>query len=84
LHLRDDQNPHGPERDAACAKAYRKVGVTLVADESICAGRRGVDTCHGDSGGPVLRRDRTGRRVQVGIVSRGLGCARDGYPGVYN
>jgi secreted trypsin-like serine protease len=32
----------------------------------------------------VLRRDRTGRRVQVGIVSRGLGCARDGYPGVYN
>jgi secreted trypsin-like serine protease len=69
--------------DSTCAKAYRKVGVTLVADESICAGRRGVDTCQGDSGGPMVRRDSTGRWVQVGIVSWGLGCARDGYPGVY-
>ena len=69
--------------DATCAKAYRKVGVTLVADESICAGRRGVDTCQGDSGGPMVRKDGAGRWVQVGIVSWGLGCARDGYPGVY-
>jgi secreted trypsin-like serine protease len=69
--------------DATCAKAYRKVGVTLVADESLCAGRRGVDTCQGDSGGPMVRRDSAGRWVQVGIVSWGLGCAREGYPGVY-
>jgi secreted trypsin-like serine protease len=69
--------------DSTCAKAYRKVGVTLVADESICAGRHGVDTCQGDSGGPMVRRDSAGRWVQVGIVSWGLGCARTGYPGVY-
>jgi len=69
--------------DATCAKAYRRVGVTLVADESLCAGRRGVDTCQGDSGGPMVRKDSAGRWVQVGIVSWGLGCARDGYPGVY-
>jgi secreted trypsin-like serine protease len=69
--------------DATCAKAYRRVGVTLVADESICAGRGGVDTCQGDSGGPMVRKDSTGRWVQVGIVSWGLGCAREGYPGVY-
>ena len=69
--------------DEECAKAYRKAGVELVRDESICAGRHGVDTCQGDSGGPMVHRRSGGGWVQVGIVSWGLGCARDGYFGVY-
>ncbi|SDT76529.1 S1 family peptidase [Actinoplanes derwentensis] len=69
--------------DDECAAAYRKAGVELVQDESICAGRHGVDTCQGDSGGPMVARDNTGRWTQIGIVSWGLGCARDGYFGVY-
>ena len=69
--------------DEECARAYLKAGVDLVRDESICAGRRGVDTCQGDSGGPMVHRESGGRWVQVGIVSWGLGCARDGYFGVY-
>ncbi|BBH64743.1 trypsin [Actinoplanes sp. OR16] len=69
--------------DDKCAKSYHKAGVDLVRDSSICAGRHGVDTCQGDSGGPMVRRERDGRYVQVGIVSWGLGCARDGYFGVY-
>jgi secreted trypsin-like serine protease len=69
--------------DADCAADYRRAGVALVAEDSICAGGHGVDTCQGDSGGPMVRRDRSGHWVQVGIVSWGLGCARDGYPGVY-
>jgi secreted trypsin-like serine protease len=69
--------------DSECSAEYRRAGVQLVAGESICAGRNGVDTCQGDSGGPMVRRDGKDRWVQVGIVSWGLGCARDGYPGVY-
>ena len=70
--------------DAECAAEYRAAGVKLVADESICAGRSGVDTCQGDSGGPMVSRDARGHWLQVGIVSWGMGCARDGYPGVYS
>jgi secreted trypsin-like serine protease len=69
--------------DADCATDYRRAGVDLVAKDSICAGGHGIDTCQGDSGGPMVRGDGSGRWVQVGIVSWGLGCARDGYPGVY-
>ncbi|MDY7088706.1 MAG: serine protease [Actinomycetota bacterium] len=69
--------------DEKCEAAYVKAGVTLVRDEQMCAGSPGVDTCQGDSGGPMIGRGRHGEWVQVGIVSWGLGCARDGYPGVY-
>jgi secreted trypsin-like serine protease len=69
--------------DEKCAAEYHKADVKLVAKEQMCAGKRGVDTCQGDSGGPMVGRDADGEWVQVGIVSWGLGCARDGYPGVY-
>jgi secreted trypsin-like serine protease len=69
--------------DENCAGAYKKAGVKLIAPDSICAGRKGVDACQGDSGGPMVSQDDAGRWVQIGIVSWGLGCARDEFPGVY-
>lgn len=49
----------------------------------MCAETLLGDSCQGDSGGPLFGRLADGRRVQVGIVSYGLGCATPLFPGVY-
>lgn len=50
----------------------------------ICAKaiKDGEDACFGDSGGPLTRLVGE-RRVLVGIVAAGIGCAQAGVPGVY-
>ncbi|HEV2814675.1 MAG TPA: serine protease, partial [Solirubrobacteraceae bacterium] len=43
-----------------------------------------VDACAGDSGGPLaLGEDIPSASELVGIVSTGLGCAREEFPGIY-
>lgn len=66
----------------ACLSAYGNLG-----PDFFCAGESegGIDTCNGDSGGPLIVADTgTGAWRQVGITSSGIGCARPGFPGVYS
>ncbi|XP_066491690.1 prothrombin [Tiliqua scincoides] len=67
-------------------KASTKIKIT---DNMFCAGyspednKRG-DACEGDSGGPFVMKDPKSKRwYQVGIVSWGEGCDRDGKYGFY-
>ncbi|CAL4109761.1 unnamed protein product [Meganyctiphanes norvegica] len=66
--------------DSQCSLAYSG----RVTERMQCAGvpGGGKDSCQGDSGGPLVVKD-NGLYVITGITSWGLGCAREGKPGVY-
>ncbi|KAI4457880.1 polyserase-related [Holotrichia oblita] len=59
---------------AQCVIAYGNAILTGM----ICAGYYGRDACMGDSGGPMICDGN-----QVGVVSWGVGCGFENYPGVY-
>nr|AAX33734.1 MPA3 allergen [Periplaneta americana] len=62
-----------------CNQAYSDYGG--ITDDMICAAEQqgGKDACQGDSGGPLVVNGQL-----AGIVSWGVGCAEQGYPGVYS
>ena len=78
--------------DPVCAAAYPRDTSALVVNDGafdastmVCAGypAGGVDTCAGDSGGPLLAVRPDGAFRLAGATSFGNGCAQPGYPGVY-
>lgn len=66
--------------DAQADKVYRRAFVPALM---VAAGKTGVDTCFGDSGGPLFAQTPGGPR-QIGITSFGAArCGARGVPGVY-
>ncbi|KAL7466093.1 hypothetical protein ACHAXS_006390, partial [Conticribra weissflogii] len=55
-----------------------------ITEAMLCARDEGQDSCQGDSGGPlIVDGGSAGADVQVGVVSWGIGCASESFPGVY-
>jgi len=55
-----------------------------ISDSMLCAKGFNKDACQGDSGGPlVIKGSNPSEDVQVGVVSWGLGCAHNIFPGIY-
>lgn len=67
--------------DSTCRSSY---GTSLHAASMVCAGAPNIDSCYGDSGGPLFDNRDPNAEVQVGIVSWGKGCAKRKFPGVYS
>lgn len=65
-----------------CKLKYGNAAPGGIVEHMLCAGKASMDSCSGDSGGPLMVNE-NGRWTQVGIVSWGIGCGKGQYPGVY-
>ncbi|CAG4965019.1 unnamed protein product [Colias eurytheme] len=68
--------------NAECRLKYGSAAPGGIVEHMICAGKASMDSCSGDSGGPLMVNE-GGRWTQVGVVSWGIGCGKGQYPGVY-
>jgi chymotrypsin-like protease len=71
----------------SCFDNYDHIGKEIT-DYMFCAqGKPGptiTDACKGDSGGPIVAFEGVLRRATlIGVISKGEGCARRSFPGVY-
>jgi len=73
----------GTEHMGSIIGGYEDDYHNQITDDMMCAKDGGEDSCQGDSGGPLVIRSNSGADMQVGIVSWGVSCAHEDFPGVY-
>ena len=66
-----------------CTSRPKKFKSYMITEKMLCAQGDRIDSCKGDSGGPLAVQGQDGAYTQIGIVSWSFGCAKDYYPGVY-
>lgn len=67
---------------AECVKQYELLDIHLI-ESQFCAGEYMKDACSGDSGGPIMLKVHDAWYA-AGIVSFGVGCGQEEWPGVYS
>ncbi|CAH1405346.1 unnamed protein product [Nezara viridula] len=65
-----------------CQKSGTARFITTSYSQIICARGYKDDACQGDSGGPLLINGRK-QAILAGIISWGVNCANQNYPGIY-
>lgn len=66
-----------------CVIDYGSLGVRVLHSQLCAGGEEGVDSCSGDSGGPLMVQKENFLWYAEGIVSFGLGCGLKDWAGVY-
>jgi len=69
--------------NSRCSSSYGSDAPGGITSRMMCANLPGKDSCQGDSGGPLFT-CASKQCTQIGIVSWGISCAHEQYPGVYS
>ena len=69
--------------DRVMRRETGKSNFRLSRSEVCAGGETQKDACDGDGGAPLVCQSKRGRWYVVGLVTWGVGCGKQGVPGVY-